>query len=186
MGYEADGISTRRAFGYPSRLAVVAGGETSPAVMLSPKARNVVRDSCGSGAATVTVNVHDLVVCTASVAVQRTVVAPTGKSEAAAGVQLVCTGAMPPALTGDEYETVMPLLLVAATDTLTGHEMLSPGVADGGVGGGVDEVGDVGDEQPNTTRVSVSSDRPRAWHIPVRWRGIGTNTKLYYQPGANS
>jgi hypothetical protein len=68
--------------------------------MLSPNARNLVRDSCGTGAATVTVNVQDAVACAASVAVQRTVVDPNGNTDADAGVQLVCTGGRPPPAIG--------------------------------------------------------------------------------------
>jgi hypothetical protein len=60
--------------------------------------------------------VHELVAWTASVAVQRTVVAPIGKTEDDAGVQLVCTGATPPEVTGAEKVTAMPALLVAVTD----------------------------------------------------------------------
>jgi hypothetical protein len=83
--------------------------------MLSPNARNFVRASCGTAAATVTLNVHALVACTASVAVQRTVVVPTGKIDADAGVQLVCTGATPPVATGDVKVTAIPLLALAVT-----------------------------------------------------------------------
>ena len=86
----------------PSAERTPVGCVTSPAVMLSPNARNLVRDTCATGAATVTVNEHDRVACAASVAVHRTVVDPTGKVDAEAGVQAVCTGATPPAVTGEE------------------------------------------------------------------------------------
>jgi hypothetical protein len=40
------------------------------------------------------------VACAASVAVQRTVVDPTGNTDPDAGAQLACTGATPPVATG--------------------------------------------------------------------------------------
>jgi hypothetical protein len=85
--------------------------------MLSPNARNVTRDNRGmAGAVTVTVNVHDAVVCTESVAVQRTDVEPTGKIEADAGVQLEVVGGTPPVTPGVPNATVAPVALVAVTD----------------------------------------------------------------------
>lgn len=74
-----------------------------------------MRRSCAGGAVTVTVNVHARVVCDASVLVQRTVFVPTGNSEPDAGVQLVCTGAVPPDTAGVANVTAMPLEFAAAT-----------------------------------------------------------------------
>jgi hypothetical protein len=68
---------------------VVEDLETSPAVMLSPKARNFVRVSCGTGAFTVTEKLHEALARAASVAVQRTVVVPTENPDADVGEQLV-------------------------------------------------------------------------------------------------
>lgn len=81
--------------------------------MLSPKARNFVRERCGAADATVTVNVHELVARTASVAVQRTVVEPMGKIDVDPGEQLVWTGATPPLATAAAKVTGAPLLVSA-------------------------------------------------------------------------
>jgi hypothetical protein len=53
---------------------------STPAVMLSPKARNFVALSLG-GATTVTRKLHDAVCCAASRAVHATSVDPTPKGE---------------------------------------------------------------------------------------------------------
>jgi hypothetical protein len=81
--------------------------------MLSPNARIRVLASCGTGAPTVTVKLHDAVACAASVAVHRTVVVPTGNTDADAGLQLVCTGATPPVATGAAKVTAIPAGFVA-------------------------------------------------------------------------
>jgi hypothetical protein len=70
------------------------------------------------------------------VAVQRTVVAPTGNVDADAGEQLVCTGGRPPDTTGGVNVTLAGLLLVAETVTLPGHVMLNAGGCPPGVSGG--------------------------------------------------
>jgi hypothetical protein len=57
-------------------------------VALSPKARNLVRESCGGGGATLTTNVHDRVTVLASVAVHCTLVTPTGNIAPDVNVQL--------------------------------------------------------------------------------------------------
>jgi hypothetical protein len=157
VGYDADGTITNRMEGAPSGLVRPVGLDTSPAVMLSPNARNFVRVSCGAGAATVTLKVHDAVACAASVAVHRTVVVPTGKIEADAGVQLFCTGDRPPLTTGEPKVTAMPLLAVAVTFWFAGQLMLSAGDCPpgGGCCGGC--VGEVGDEHPNVAASASSS-----------------------------
>jgi hypothetical protein len=68
--------------------------------MLSPNARNLVRDNCGGGGVTFTVNAQDVVTAAASVAAHCTGVDPTGNSEPEARVQLTWTGATPPDVVG--------------------------------------------------------------------------------------
>jgi hypothetical protein len=75
---------------------VTAFCPSSPHVMLSPKASKRVRLIFG-GCATVTVNVHESVRCSESVAVQVTVVEPIANTEPLGGVQLVVTGGLPSA-----------------------------------------------------------------------------------------
>jgi hypothetical protein len=82
--------------------------------VLSPKARNLVRDSWGAGAATFTLNVHDRVVGAASVAEHCTTVVPTGNCDPDAREQLTCTGAMPPVVFGAPKVTVTGLPLADA------------------------------------------------------------------------
>ena len=70
------------------------GKDTSPAVMLSPNARNLVAVNCGA-LLTVTVNEHELERFRASVAVQFTVVAPSGNIDPDEGVHATVTGSLP-------------------------------------------------------------------------------------------
>jgi len=63
--------------------------------MLSPNATKDVAVSVG-GATTVTIRLHVLVRCTASVAVHDTVVCPVLKSDPDGGVHTVVTGGLPP------------------------------------------------------------------------------------------
>jgi len=67
---------------------------SSPAVMLSPNATNRVTVSVG-GATTVIANEHGSVRCSASVAVQLTVVCPMANADPESGVQETVTGALP-------------------------------------------------------------------------------------------
>src|SRR5690554_5901800 len=76
------------------------GTVISPAVRLSPKARNLVRDNSGIGAVTDTVNVQARMVEAPSVAVHCTGVSPTGNSAPDVCVQLTRTGATPPVVVG--------------------------------------------------------------------------------------
>jgi hypothetical protein len=72
---------------------------SSPAVMLSPNARNRVTAIFG-GASTVTANVQLLVRCPASVEAQETVVVPIANVDGLGGTQLVVTGTVPPVTVG--------------------------------------------------------------------------------------
>jgi len=77
----------------------------SPAVMLSPNARNRVRLSLGGGS-TVTMNVQASVRAWASITVQLTVVEPTLNAVPAPGVQVgPVKGVTPPATIGVPYPT---------------------------------------------------------------------------------
>jgi hypothetical protein len=75
-------------------LEAVEFWPSSPAVMLSPKARNDVVVSRG-GSRTVTENEQDAVRCDASVTVQVTVFCPIAKGDPGGGVQAVVTGSLP-------------------------------------------------------------------------------------------
>ena len=72
---------------------------SSPQVMLSPKATNLVKRSLG-GTDTDTVRLQLDARCCASVAVHVIVVDPTGKVEPLAGLQDVVIGDAPPATDG--------------------------------------------------------------------------------------
>ena len=76
----------------PVEESVLSG--TSPAVMLSPNARNLVAFRLGP--TTVTANVQLAVRCWASVAVQVTLVEPTGNDDPLDGLQPTMTGVVPP------------------------------------------------------------------------------------------
>jgi hypothetical protein len=73
--------------------------------MLSPKATNRVAKSRG-GAFTLTRKVHELVRFTESVAVQVTVVSPTGNEEPLSGEQVAVTGGVPFSVEALPYATV--------------------------------------------------------------------------------
>ena len=83
----------------PPNSVVSEARPSSPYVMLSPNARNFVRRILG-GAVTVTVTLQLDVRCWASVAVQVTVVAPSGNVTPLAGVHDVVIGDAPPATDG--------------------------------------------------------------------------------------
>jgi hypothetical protein len=76
------------------RLEATEFCPSSPAVMLSPNARNDVVDNL-DGLVTVTVNAQLSVRCRASVAAQVTVFCPIENGDPATGVQVVLTGACP-------------------------------------------------------------------------------------------
>ena len=67
-----------------------------PKVKLSPSARNRSTDSVGA-TTTATAKLHVAVCDRASVAVQLTIVWPTGTSAPAGGVQATTSGEVPPA-----------------------------------------------------------------------------------------
>jgi len=93
---------------------------------------------CGAGIVTVTVKLHEALRSCASVAVQETAVAPTGKLEPLVGVHDDFTGAIPPETVGGGNATGAP---TASTRV----------VCDGGhaiVGGSDGEVGADGEPQP--------------------------------------
>jgi hypothetical protein len=75
-------------------------GVSDPSVMLSPNARNLVALK-RPGRVTVTEKVQDADCCWASMAVQLTVLAPTGKEAPLAGVQVDVSGCTPPFTRGD-------------------------------------------------------------------------------------
>ena len=81
-GYDAAGTTINLKFGSPSRVRSLSGTVTSPAVMLSPNARNFVLVSRGAIVkVTLTLNVHAADCPAASLAVHWTVVVPWVKSE---------------------------------------------------------------------------------------------------------
>jgi hypothetical protein len=127
------------------------GTVISPAVMLSPRARNLVIVSSGVRV-TVTVNEHELVRFRASVPVHVTVVAPIGKVDPEAGVHANVTGSLPAATVGAAKVTAVPEAAVVLAVTLAGQVRVGGsgsgsgvgvgvGVGAGGVGGGVGAVG---------------------------------------------
>jgi hypothetical protein len=65
-----------------------------PSVRLSPKASSLVTDNVGT-IATLTVNAHEAVRESASVAVQVTCVEPSGKTDPDVGAHATVTGAWP-------------------------------------------------------------------------------------------
>jgi hypothetical protein len=133
--------------------------------MLSPNARNLVRDSCGIGGVTVTVNAHEVDAFAASVAVHCTVAAPTANAVPDARVQLTSIGSTPPVVAGALNVTGTAAPVVEATVTLAGHAIVSggrggTGVTGGGtVGGGVGLVGD--EHAAITKRLPTSVQRTR-------------------------
>jgi hypothetical protein len=129
---------------------------SSPAVMLSPKARNDVVVSLG-GSSTVTTNEQVATRCKASVAVHVTVFCPIANGEPVAGVQVVLTGSLPLATAGS-------VNVIGAGAPSTDCAVCAPGqVMDGasGVGGtGVGtEVGAVA--PPHAAKIIVLAARKK-------------------------
>jgi hypothetical protein len=156
--------------GRPSLSRVAVEKETSPAVKLSPNARNFVRERRGIAAVTVTVKTHEVVCAAASVAVHWTVVAPTANGEPDWRVQLTWTGATPPVAdaAANVTGTAAPVVDVAVAPR--GHAMVKAGRGlspDGPAPGGplTGGVGLVGVEQPaassvpRTTRARATKER---------------------------
>jgi hypothetical protein len=124
--------------GLPDGLNVA----TTPTVMLSPKARNLVFEIVAIRP-TLTGKTHEAERFSESVAVQDTSVDPSAKVDPDGGAQLTATGDCPPSASGVGYVTATPLadVLVEIGD---GHDNV--GAAGGGgvtTGGGV-VVGAVG------------------------------------------
>ena len=166
MGYDAEGTSrTGTLANGPGRLGTSdSGSVTSPAVRLSPNARNVVFNNTGIGGFTRTVKPHDAVCPTASVAVHDTAVVPTEKVEPEAGVHVTVTGGVPSMADGVVNEaTAVTLFNGAVADTSSGQLRLSAGLAlaDADAGCAVD-VGDVGDPPPLHALVHAASTRQAA------------------------
>jgi hypothetical protein len=149
--------------------------------MLSPNARNFVRVICGTGAVTVTAKLHDALACTASVAVQRTVVAPIGNIDADAGVQLVCTGATPPLATGALNVTATAAPFGDDAAWLAGHASVSAGRGSltGGLGAGV-RVGEVGDEHAHAnSQDAINTACGQRLTRTARVCGLCTRSRFY-------
>jgi hypothetical protein len=130
--------------------------------VLSPNARNFVRDSCGTGAATTTWNVHERVVGAVSVAVHCTSVLPTGNNEPEVRVQLTWTDPTPPDVIGAANVTATGLPLLDVEFWFGGHAIASPDDGGGGGGlsiggGGVGGLGEVGAEHALVISVKAIS-----------------------------
>ena len=182
-----------------SLRGVDIGAVTSPAVRLSPYARNLVRDNRGIAASTVTVNVHVADCDAASTAVHFTDVEPIGKKAPDCLEQLTCTGSTPPLVHGAAKVTGMAAPVVDATRTLAGHVMLGGGTGVAGgftggpaVGGGAaGGVGDVGDEHAPAKNISIATKarlpaRTARFLRTHRITVCGTNAESYYDTSALS
>jgi hypothetical protein len=163
--------------------------------MLSPNARNLVRDRRTGGRLTVTVNEHDAVAACASVAVHCTEVDPTGKPDPEVLEQLICTGGTPPVTVGAENGTTTGLPLSEVAVRFAGHAIESAGVAGvegGGVvtggcvtGGWVTGEGALGEEHPAAAMTPAhSAATSHSAHRPVMDRRLVRidNPKSYNHP----
>jgi hypothetical protein len=109
------------------------GGESTPAVMLSPNARNLVSAIRGTGL-TVTANVQALARDCASVAVHVTFVTPTGNAVSAAGEHTTDTGGAPPVTVGAPNPTRTAPSSGDSTSTPAGHAITGAAGGAGAVG----------------------------------------------------
>jgi hypothetical protein len=136
-------------------------------VKLSPSERKRSTVSIGA-TTTATAKLHDAVCDRASVAVQVTVVCPTGTSEPAAGVQATAIGALPPEATGAPYPrgTGWPVV-VRMGDAGALHVSESDGA---GAEGCVGVVGDESEPPQATPSVAQKSAMGRA--LRAQRRGI--------------
>src|SRR5215213_5167539 len=141
VGYSAEGTTTCLVILFPLISDENTGKVTSPAVRLSPNARNFVFDSVGS-LETFTANEHVAVRLSESVAVQLTVVVPIGKVVPGEGSQVTLTVPCPSVAEGMSK-------LIASPPAFT-VERARPSIQDsdgglatggGGGGGGVGVVG---------------------------------------------
>jgi hypothetical protein len=125
--------------------------------MLSPNARNFVRDNVGV-LATATGITQEADRFSESVAVQDTSVAPTGNDDPDGGVQVTVTGCWPPSASGVVYDTVVevPVVEIEIGD---GHDTV--GAAGGGgvttTGGGVGAVGVPDLQAPTVVRSTTAT-----------------------------
>jgi hypothetical protein len=121
------------------RLDVTEFCPSSPAVILSPNARNDVVDNL-DGLVTVTVNEQLSVRCNASVAAQVTVFCPIENGDPGTGVQVVLTGACPfdtiGALLPPHDGVVIALRLVRLDGTVHRHAGDARDLTPGGPGSG--------------------------------------------------
>jgi hypothetical protein len=101
---------------------------TTPTVMLSPKARNFVLEIVAMRP-TLTGNTHEAVRFNASVAVQETLVDPSGNVAPDGGSHATVTGVWPPSASGVGYVTNTPLAEVLLE---TGEGQARVGAAGGG------------------------------------------------------
>ena len=129
----------------------------SPNVMLSPNATNRVTTSTGLGGTTTVTGIVQLALrCSASVALQLTVVVPTLKLAPLTGVHASVNGVCPPATTGSLYVTGTGLPSADGCVTASGH--LSVGAS---VGGGLGFVGLPHDANAAAVRIDTASPRIR-------------------------
>jgi len=147
-GYVCASGSSTAGWNRVAEVAVTAALPSSPLVMLSPNARNLVIGSL-AGATTVTGKLQVSVRCKASVAVHVTVEAPTLNTEPDAGVHTVTTGALPFTVVAAPYVTGTAIPVIDCTICAAGH--MSLGGSGTGVGGGVG-VGAAGLPQPARTK----------------------------------
>ena len=104
-----------------------------PLVILSPNARNFVFEIRGVGV-TATLKLHVAVRCRASVAVQVTMVLPSGKLAPDCAEHVTATGAWPPEAVGTVKATGRGTLSGDSNEMDAGHDTVG---AAGGGGGGV-------------------------------------------------
>jgi hypothetical protein len=129
------------------RIEVWTGGDTSPAVMLSPKATIFVPFRRGTRL-TLTRKVHCAVRAALSVAVHATVVDPIGNCAPDGTVHDTATGDVPPVACGGAYSTT--------AGPSTAPDCTSAGHAITGAAGGGGGVGPFGLEH-ETAAISVST-----------------------------
>ena len=149
-------MTTSLKFGVPrSSVPPEVGTVTSPAVTLSPNARKLVRCSVGTRE-TVTEKLQVAERESASVAVQLTLVEPSGNDAPEAGVQATVTGVRPPDTVGAGYATCDVVVVVTA-ETLLGQLIVGAGTTSPPPPLGFD--GEVGVSDPPHPAVSAAISR---------------------------
>jgi hypothetical protein len=134
VGYDAEATTICRVTLPAPGVNDATGTVTSPAVMLSPNARNRVLDNVGS-LEMLTANEHVPVRLSESVAVQVTSVEPIGKLEPEPGEHVTLTVPWPPVTGGASKSSVIPAALVVEREMASTHAKVG-GFATGGGGGG--------------------------------------------------